>query len=237
MDGIFKQALPLKDGVYHGLEKLPALPLAQRSNFWPMTARLYEPLWRTYSLSLLTQGQFSVKEELALMLEWLEPGHGQTILDAACSAGLYARTLAHHAKVNIHAVDFSWPFLRQAKRYAMREGLELTLLQADVCALPYRDEVFDHIVCGGSLNEFLDLPKVIKELARVLKPGGNLWLMYLSESQSALGKSLQFLFRLSGIRFVDNTQLETYVRQHGLTTKKFKQYREVVMMLLEKSKS
>lgn len=168
---LFQTPILQKEGIYRALETLPILPLAQRSNFWPLTVHLYEPLWRKRSLSLLTRGQFSARDELQLMLEWLEPKPNQTVLDAACSAGLYARTLLKHQTLDVHAVDFSLPFLQKAKVYAAKEKLSITLVHADVTKLPYINEAFDHIVCGGSPNEFLDLEKTLATFSSAQTPG------------------------------------------------------------------
>lgn len=206
---LFATPLPLEAGIYRALPRTPRVPLAQTSNFWPVTAALYEPLWRRRSLGLLTRGGFSTERELALMLAWLKPRPGEVVLDAAASAGLYARTLlAHEPGLSVHALDFSLPFLQKAKAYAERDGVVPILVHADVRALPYRDAVFDALVCGGSLNEFTDLPATLSEFARVLRPGGRMWLMYLSRAETLLGRTGQGLLRATGLRFPAPAALE-----------------------------
>jgi ubiquinone/menaquinone biosynthesis C-methylase UbiE len=267
---MFRITPQLEDGIYKALAKRPRLPPAQASNFLPLTATLYEPLWRKRSLSIITLGEFNVERELELMLEWLQPQAGQTILDAACSAGLYARTLlkyvcdsqtktptsihtvgevhepplrtpnanSDNAKPNstftVHAVDYSLPFLKKAKEYAEREKLSPVLVQADVSNLPYGNEVFDALVCGGSLNEFLDVPKVMRECSRVLKPGGKMWQMYLKQAEEPIGKTIQGLLRLSGIRFLDPKTFEQQCSEAGLNLIKAQHRGRVVMALFQK---
>ncbi len=206
---MFKQSIPLENGVYQALAKHPRVPLAQSSNFWPLTAAVYEPLWRKRSLGLLTRGAFSTERELELMLSWVKPEPGERILDAAASGGLYARTLLRaQPELDVHALDFSRAFLKKAQGYAERDGVQPTFVLADVRALPYRDAVFDALVCGGSLNEFTDLPRTLAEFARVLKPGGRMWQMYLTRAGGWSGKVGQGLARLSGLRFVTAAGLE-----------------------------
>ncbi len=215
-EGVFGRPLELRDGIYRALAEKPRVPLAQRSNFWPLTAALYEPLWRGRSISLLTRGAFSTERELERMLAQLEPRPGERILDAGTSAGLYARTLLKYDEtLSIHALDFSLPFLEKAKVYAEREGVRPLLVHADVRALPYRDAVFDAVVCGGSLNEFTDLSGTLAEFARVLKPGGQFWLMALTGSQGKVGQALQGLLGLSGLRFFSLEELEASVQAAG----------------------
>ncbi|MDQ3458198.1 MAG: class I SAM-dependent methyltransferase [Deinococcota bacterium] len=207
---LFKSPPPPQEaGIYRALTRLPRLPLAQRSNFWALTANSYEPLWRGRSLYLLTAGSYSTARELALMLEWLQPQPGQAVLDAACSTGLYSRTLLGRVPdLSVHALDMSLPMLKEAQRRAEAAGLSPTLVQADVTELPYADAVFDAVVCGGSLNEFLDVPTALAEFSRVLKAGGKLFLMYLSRAETRGGRGLQGLVRLSGLRFIDPRALE-----------------------------
>jgi ubiquinone/menaquinone biosynthesis C-methylase UbiE len=266
----FRNTVPLQDGIYRALAKHPLVPPAQASNFLPLTAALYEPLWRKRSLSVITFGAFSVERELELMLEWLSPQPGQTILDAACSAGLYARTLLKYVSdsrtktptpihtvgevhepplrtptinsenvempqsLSVHAVDYSLPFLQKAKQYAKRDNVSPVLMQADVSNLPYQDETFDGIVCGGSLNEFLDVPKVMRECSRILKPGGKMWQMYIQRAEEPIGKTIQGLLRLSGIRFIDPKLFEQQCSEVGLKLVKAQHRGRVVMALFEK---
>ena len=141
MSDLFKQDVPEQDGIYRALNKRPGVPLGQSSNFLPLTAAVYEPLWRNRSIGILTGGAFSTERELELMLGWLDVQPGQVVLDAACSAGLYARTLLEaHPTLEVHALDFSLPFLKKAKEYAERDCVAPVLVHADVRDLPYQGQ-------------------------------------------------------------------------------------------------
>ena len=61
--------------------------------------------------------------------------------------------------LEVHALDFSLPFLREARQEAEGVGVDLTLVHADLRALPYEDESFHGVVSGGTLNELTDLPR------------------------------------------------------------------------------
>lgn len=209
---------PVQEGIVLALSRRPRLPPAQRSNFWRLTAALYEPLWRHRSLALLTRGKMTTAQELSRLVAWVAPKPGELILDAGCSAGLYARTLLKAAPgVTVHALDMSPAFLRQAGRYAARDGVAPVLVCGDITALPYRDRIFDAVVCGGTPNELLDLPLALSELARVLKPGGRLWLLYITPAASPGGRALQALLRLAGLRFIAPDGLTPVTLRAGLT--------------------
>lgn len=229
---MFREPVALEDGVYRALAKRPRVPLAQSSNFWALTAAVYEPLWRGRSISLLTRGAFSTERELELMLSWLKVQPGERVLDAAASAGLYARTLLkYQPKLDVHVLDFSAAFLEKAQNYAQRDDVKPVFVQADVRALPYRDAVFDALVCGGSLNEFTDLARTLREFARVLKPGGRMWQMYLTRAEGWPGRIGQSLARLSGLRFPTAAALEAEAHKLGLRLERA-QYRGPVALAL-----
>ncbi len=214
----FDLPLTKKRGIYRALSEKPDVPLAQRSNFWPLTAALYEPLWRRRSISLLTRGAFSTARELELLLTWLDPRPGERILDAGASAGLYARTLLRHTPgLEVHALDFSRPFLETARRYAKRDSVAPVLVHADVRHLPYQDAIFDAVVCGGSLNEFTDLSRTLTEFARVLKPNGKLFLMALLQSEGRPGRKIQRLLSLSGLQFFETERFGATVQTLGFS--------------------
>jgi len=210
-------------------------PIAVRSNFWKLTASLYEPLWRHKSLSLLTLGNLSVREELATMLDWLDLEEQATVLDAGCSAGLYSRyLLKSHPLLDIHAVDMSDLFLQEAVKKATSEELAINFIEADVHHLPYKDSSFDATVSGGSLNEFQNLELTFYEFSRVLKPQGKLWLMFLAESNQLPDKWLQYLSTQGGINFPSQEYVIDSLNKLGLKLTKHKRERDIVFLLCEK---
>jgi ubiquinone/menaquinone biosynthesis C-methylase UbiE len=128
----------------------------------------------------------------------------------------------------------SLPFLRKARVYAARDGVKPVLVQADVRALPYRDGVFDALVCGGSLNEFTALPRTLAEFARVLKPGARMWQMYVSKAESPLGRMGQVVLRATGLRFLEPSALEAQAEASGLRLLRAQHRARVTLALFRK---
>jgi len=69
--------------------------------------------------------------------------------------------------------------------YPNKSMLDDTLVYGDVSILPFRDETFDLVTSVAALEHFLDVPLVLKETHRVVRPGGFVWaLVHLFASPS-----------------------------------------------------
>lgn len=99
------------------------------------------------------------------------------ILDAGTGNGRYLRVIAKHADADAQLVgcDLSMGMLRRAALRVKRRAPQL--LTADVTRLPYADAAFDAVVLGWVLEHLQNPLDGLKELARVLRPGGKLLLM------------------------------------------------------------
>jgi demethylmenaquinone methyltransferase/2-methoxy-6-polyprenyl-1,4-benzoquinol methylase len=71
-------------------------------------------------------------------------------------------------------VDFSREMLRLAKSKTRGVQGRVTLLEADAAKLPFQDMAFDAVVCGFGVRNMESAEAGLKEIARVLKPGGRL---------------------------------------------------------------
>ena len=205
--------------------------LAQLSNLLPVTALLYDA-WRVRSLSLLTGDDFRLEREFALMLTWLNVQPNQTFLDVGTSTGNYARAIAGRG-ATVTAIDISKPMLTQAQKLTTQANIGYE--QVNVEALPYADSSFDGVVVGASLNEFFDTRQALLQMARVLKPGGKLFMMYLRESDTGIGRLVQTAFKLSGVRFPNRDVVAATLLEQGLERSRAELRRAVTLELFLKS--
>ena len=188
-------------GVWDALNDAPvARTPAQLTNYIPLTARVYEPVWRWLALSLMSGRRFPLREELTLLRELMQPQSGQLYLDVACSAGLYARALAQSGALVV-GIDHSLPFVRQARRLARQRGLRISYIRATAQALPVADGVTAGVGMGGSLNEIGDQPGALKEVRRVMQPHTHFFCMNLVAARSSWGRILQRMLGSGGIEF------------------------------------
>ncbi|OUL24887.1 bifunctional demethylmenaquinone methyltransferase/2-methoxy-6-polyprenyl-1,4-benzoquinol methylase UbiE [Nostoc sp. 106C] len=121
----------------------------------------------------LSLGQHRIWKAMAI--KWSNPQPGDICLDLCCGSGDIAIGLARHvgATGQVYGVDFSSNLLAMAKERSQRHYLQpiITWVEADVLDLPFEDNKFDAATMGYGLRNVKDIPRSLKELYRVLKPG------------------------------------------------------------------
>lgn len=107
---------------------------------------------------------------------------GDRVLDACCGTGDLAVAACNAAAGEVIGVDFSERMLERARRKAP----EVEWTQADVLALPFGDASFDAAVVGFGVRNVEDLAAGLKELRRVLRPGGRLGILEITKPRGPL---------------------------------------------------
>ena len=99
---------------------------------------------------------------------------GDRVLDVATGTGVLLPFIAEACGEEglIAAFDFSFPMVQQAREKFAAPGR--AFVQADVQALPFGAAVFDRVICNASFPHFEDRALSLREMARVLRPGGTL---------------------------------------------------------------
>ena len=104
----------------------------------------------------------------------LEPG--ARILDAGTGPGRLPLAIAAALpQVTVGTIDLSPEMIEQARRNAAGHG-RVTFTVADVARLPFADETFDVVVSSLSQHHWVDPESGLRDLHRVLRPGGRLWI-------------------------------------------------------------
>jgi SAM-dependent methyltransferase len=100
---------------------------------------------------------------------------GGTILDVPCGGGVAFRALRRNQDVRYIAADLSEEMLARARRRAEQQSLSrIEFAVADMRALPFADEQADLFLSYSGLHMLEDPERAVKEIARCLKPGGEL---------------------------------------------------------------
>jgi demethylmenaquinone methyltransferase/2-methoxy-6-polyprenyl-1,4-benzoquinol methylase len=96
---------------------------------------------------------------------------GQRVLDLAAGTAVSTVELA---RGGVHAVacDFSLGMLRTGRAHRRRR--RLPYVAGDATRLPFADAAFDAVVISFGLRNIADVPAALREMARVVRPGGRL---------------------------------------------------------------
>lgn len=100
---------------------------------------------------------------------------GMSVLDVASGSGEPAISIASllNGTGKVVATDVSAEPLKIAAERARQRGLtNIEFQHADVHQLPFEDASFDRVTCRHGVMFFADLPRALREIRRVLKPGG-----------------------------------------------------------------
>ena len=219
LDPATGKTYPIKNGYLDLLgRRTGADSIANFSNFLPGAGPLYEPLWRVHSLTLLTGEPFPNERELGIIADLVRAEPGGRYLDLGCSAGLYTRNLAARlgGNGNVVGIDISPSMLGEAARRARKLGVTPSFARADAENLPFADASFTGAVCGGSLNEFGDPPRTLRERRRVLEPGGRVAIMGILQAQTLYGRRLQRFLSTGGVRFFEPEEVLSLLDHAGL---------------------
>jgi len=98
------------------------------------------------------------------------------ILDIGCGTGKLAhRLISHHRDARVFGIDLSESMIRASQHHIAR-GSRIHLSVADSEHLPFEDSAFDYVTCSNSFHHYPDQSAAVREMHRVLKPGGRLFL-------------------------------------------------------------
>jgi len=124
-------------------------------------------------------------------LSWLDNSNllkNSKILDVGCGAGVMAREVANRG-YEVFGMDYSYNMLSKAKAIcnaSTKSGI--TFFRGDIEFLPFKDSIFDIVLCLGVISYLKSEQKALHEMSRILKPGGTMILSILNKF--SLGKCL-----------------------------------------------
>jgi demethylmenaquinone methyltransferase/2-methoxy-6-polyprenyl-1,4-benzoquinol methylase len=156
----------------------------QTPDFAGQVNRMFDRVASRYDAlnSLMTAGLHHRWRERAAGRTELRPGGAA--LDVCCGTGDLALELAKLVTPGGHVVgcDFSEPMLDLAREKAAERSADGVRFEwADALELPYDGERFDALTVGFGVRNLADLGRGLREMARVLKPGGRLVILEITQ--------------------------------------------------------
>jgi demethylphylloquinol methyltransferase len=155
----------------------------------------------------LSLGLHRVWKQMAV--KWSEAQIGDTCLDLCCGSGDLARRLGRVVGTTgqVFGVDFATAQLAIARQRT--QNLPITWITGDALAIPFADAYFDAATLGYGLRNVTDIPRSLKELYRVLKPGAKAAILDLNRPSSSAVQAFQ--------QWYLNTLVVPAAKQFGLT--------------------
>ena len=165
------------------LKKSGAVQTGQMASLFDSIAADYDRLNHLLSLGIDRTWR---RRALRQAVDAIRP---QQILDLACGTGDFSIAMARkaHADAQITGVDISEGMLLQMERKVKQAGLQqkIRMMQGNGEQLPFATASMDAVTIAFGIRNFGNREAALKEIRRVLKPGGKLVILELSLPENA----------------------------------------------------
>jgi len=144
------------------------------------------------------EADMAFKKRVQTIFEWIEPTNEKTILDLPCGRGFYLNMMRYVSDCKLVGADLDWEVMLKAKRN-VGSLPDVSLSNCNIYALPYPDNSFDGAILSEVLEHIDDDVAGLKEIYRVLKPGGVVAITVPNADYpfwwDPINKTLEFLFK------------------------------------------
>ncbi|MBK8206574.1 MAG: bifunctional demethylmenaquinone methyltransferase/2-methoxy-6-polyprenyl-1,4-benzoquinol methylase UbiE [Planctomycetes bacterium] len=115
---------------------------------------------------------------------------GERVLDVCCGTGDLALmfAFAKPSPAGVTASDFTPEMVELTAQKAAKAGIAMPLCIADALRLPFADASFDVVSVGYGVRNFQDIDAGLRELARVLRPGGRVAILEATPARGVIGR-------------------------------------------------
>lgn len=144
------------------------------ASYGQFSSGLYATIRREAFGEDIGQNSWLTADEHDLFIKWIAPSEQSRVLDIACGSGRTTLRIAERTGCSVHGVDIHAAAIAEARSAAEQSGMgtRATFEQVDGSRrLPFDDASFDALICIDAINHLPDRPTVLREWARVLKPG------------------------------------------------------------------
>ena len=167
--------------------------------FWDRISSVYDLFEKVYNGKVYT----GIGEKTAEFIE-----SSDKVLECACGTGAISICIAPKRK-KLVSTDFSISMIKQAMKKC-RKYQNVSFRRADITQLNCKDDVFDKVVAGNVIHLLPEPEKAVRELERVVKPGGKIIIpTYINISKGKRKLAVEFIKAL-GANFKREFDLESY---------------------------
>jgi demethylmenaquinone methyltransferase/2-methoxy-6-polyprenyl-1,4-benzoquinol methylase len=119
---------------------------------------------------------------------------GDRVLDACCGTGDLALACARAGAREVVGLDFAEQMLERARRKEQVTDCYLRWVRGDLLELPFEDGSFDAATVGFGVRNVEDLDRALAELRRVLRVGGRLGILEITQPRGLLAPFYRLWF-------------------------------------------
>ncbi len=156
---------PIRDGIPAFAEK-PAGTNQTQQAIYDRLAKIYDLNERVFGWS------FRTRANRRRFVRELDAPPAARVLEVSVGTG--ANLSYFDRDVELFGLDVSWGMLRKCARKVAEGGLNAQLFQGEAERLPFRDGVFDSVLCFGAINFYRDQARAVEEMVRTAKPGAKI---------------------------------------------------------------
>lgn len=176
------------------------------------------------------EADMAFRRRVQTVFEWLEPQATDHILDCGTGRGFYLNFVRAVADSQLTGLELEYSYLRIAA--TALQGSAVNLVNGSIYQMPFPDNTFDKIIMSEVLEHLPDDEAGLREVVRVLKPGGLIAITVPNQNYpfwwDPINKSLETLFKtpirrglLAGIwanheRLYSHAGLRRVAQQAGL---------------------
>lgn len=155
-----------------------------------------------------------VRAHLSHLIQEFGVTSGDRLLDVGTGPGVLIPYLRAMVGVSgqVFAFDLSFEMVRQACR--KRRASQNMIVRADVHCIPFNNDVFNRVICFAAFPHFIDQARAVREMGRVLRPGGTLVIAHLM-SREELARHHATHASVARDVLPDNGQMRSFFSESG----------------------
>jgi ubiquinone/menaquinone biosynthesis C-methylase UbiE len=117
------------------------------------------------------EADMAYRRRVKTIFEWLKPTDSDLILDGGTGRGFYLRFIREVCNASVVGLELEFQIIRMAWQ-ALARLPEISLVNGSLYSIPFPDNSFNKIILSEVLEHVPDDVRALREVARVLKPGG-----------------------------------------------------------------
>lgn len=150
---------------------------------------------------------------------------GSSVLEVAPGPGYFSIELARRGNYSITGLDLSHTFVEMAAKRAAQAGVKTRFVQGSASNMPLQANSFDFLLCRAAFKNFGQPVAALREMCRVLKPGGRALIIDLrgDASTNEIRRQVDEMRLTTVNRFLTQLAFRFFLLRRAYTKQQFEQ--------------